>query len=58
MTKFVVQRSEFHRSKGGEEKIMYLVQVDNRLPGVSLLLVEVAHTNLTEVTGVVLFADC
>lgn len=37
---------------------MYLVQVDNRLPGVSLLLVEVAHTNLTEVTGVVLFADC
>jgi hypothetical protein len=34
---------------------MYLVQVDNGLPEVVLLLVEVSHTNLTEVTGMVLF---
>lgn len=34
---------------------MYLVQVDDGLPEVRLLLVEVTHTNLTEVTGVVLF---
>lgn len=34
---------------------MYLVQVDDGLPEVVLLLVEVSHTNLTEVTGVVLF---
>lgn len=34
---------------------MYLVQVDDGLPEVVLLLVEVTHTNLTEVTGVVLF---
>lgn len=33
---------------------MYLVQVDDGLPEVALLLVEVSHTNLTEVTGVVL----
>ena len=33
---------------------MYLVQVDDGLPEVVLLLVEVTHTNLTEVTGVVL----
>jgi hypothetical protein len=32
----------------------YLVQVDHRLPEVVLLLVEVPHTNLTEVTRVVL----
>lgn len=35
---------------------MYLVQVDDRLPEVVLLLVEVPHTNLTEVTGMVLFS--
>lgn len=34
---------------------MYLVQVDDGLPEVVLLLVEVSHTDLTEVTGVVLF---
>lgn len=33
---------------------MYLVQVDDGLPEMRLLLVEVAHTNLTEVTGMVL----
>jgi hypothetical protein len=33
---------------------MYLVEVDDGLPEVVLLLVEVSHTNLTEVTGVVL----
>jgi hypothetical protein len=33
---------------------MYLVQVDHGLPEVVLLLVEVSHTNLTEVTGMVL----
>jgi len=32
----------------------YLVQVDDGLPEVVLLLVEVPHTNLTEVTRVVL----
>lgn len=31
-----------------------LVQVDDGLPEVVLLLVEVTHTNLTEVTGMVL----
>lgn len=34
----------------------YLVQVDDGLPEVVLLLVEVSHTNLTEVTGMVLFS--
>lgn len=34
---------------------MYLVQVDDGLPEMRLLLVEVAHTDLTEVTRVVLF---
>jgi hypothetical protein len=33
---------------------MYLVEVDDGLPEVGLLLVEVSHTNLTEVTRVVL----
>lgn len=33
---------------------MYLVEVDDGLPEVVLLLVEVSHTNLTEVTRVVL----
>jgi hypothetical protein len=33
---------------------MYLVQVDDGLPEVVLLLVEVTHTNLTKVTRVVL----
>ena len=33
---------------------MYLVEVDDGLPEVVLLLVEVPHTNLTEVTRVVL----
>lgn len=32
----------------------YLVEVDSRLPELLLGLVEVAHTDLTEVTGVVL----
>lgn len=36
---------------------MYLVQVDDGLPEVVLLLVEVSHTNLTEVTGMVLLTD-
>lgn len=35
---------------------MYLVQVDDGLPEVGLLLVEVSHTNLTKVTGMVLIA--
>lgn len=34
---------------------MYLVEVDDGLPEVVLLLVEVSHTDLTEVTGMVLF---
>lgn len=38
---------------GGDERPQ-LVQVDNGLPEVVLLLVEVTHTNLTEVTRVVL----
>lgn len=42
-----------HRSRGGN---MYLLQVDDRLPEVVGLLVEVSHTNLTEVTGMVLFS--
>ena len=33
---------------------MYLVEVDDGLPEVVLLLVEVSHTNLSEVTGMVL----
>lgn len=37
---------------------MYLVQVDDGLPEMRLLLVEVAHTDLTEVTGMVLFRRC
>ncbi len=41
-----------NRKKLGD---MYLVQVDDGLPEVVLLLVEVTHTNLTEVTGMVLF---
>lgn len=32
---------------------MYLVEVDDGLPEVGLLLVEVSHTNLTEVTRMV-----
>ena len=35
---------------------MYLVEVDDGLPEGVGLLVEVPHTNLTEVTGMVLFA--
>lgn len=42
-------------SQTGGESSMYLVEVDNRLPEVVLLLVEVPHTNLTEVTGMVLY---
>lgn len=38
---------------GGED--MYLLKVDDGLPELVLLLVEVPHTNLTEVTRVVLF---
>lgn len=34
--------------------VTYLVQVDGGLPELLLGLVEVAHTDLTEVTGVVL----
>ena len=34
---------------------MYLVEVDDGLPEGVGLLVEVPHTNLTEVTGMVLF---
>lgn len=37
-----------------EEEDMYLVEVDDGLPEVVLLLVEVPHTNLTEVTRMVL----
>ena len=33
---------------------MYLLEVDDGLPEVVLLLVEVPHTNLTEVTRMVL----
>ena len=33
---------------------MYLVQVDDGLPEMGLLLVEVSHTNLSKVTGMVL----
>jgi hypothetical protein len=33
---------------------MYLVEVDDGLPELVLQLVEVPHTNLTEVTGMVL----
>lgn len=33
---------------------MYLIEVDDGLPEVGLLLVEVSHTNLTEVTRMVL----
>jgi len=33
---------------------MYLVEVDDGLPEVNLLLVEVPHTDLSEVTRVVL----
>jgi hypothetical protein len=36
---------------------MYLVEVDDGLPEVVGLLVEVSHTNLTEVTGMVLFSE-
>lgn len=36
---------------------MYLVEVDDGLPEVVLLLVEVSHTNLSEVTGMVLIAE-
>ena len=35
---------------------MYLVEVDDGLPEVALLLVEVPHTDLSEVTGMVLFS--
>ena len=41
---------EERRKKG----VIYLVQVQDGLPLVVALHVEVAHTNLTEVTGVVL----
>lgn len=44
-----------HRSREFGGICMYLVQVDDGLPEVVLLLVEVPHTNLTEVTRVVLF---
>jgi hypothetical protein len=40
----------------GFRKKKYLVEVDDGLPEVVLLLVEVSHTDLSEVTGVVLFA--
>jgi len=40
-------------SLGGDEGPQ-LVEVDDGLPEVVLLLVEVSHTNLTEVTGMVL----
>ena len=33
--------------------LSYLVEVDHRLPEVTGLLVEVTHTDLTEVTGMV-----
>lgn len=36
---------------------MYLVKVDDGLPEVVGLLVEVSHTNLTEVTGMVLWSS-
>lgn len=36
---------------------MYLVEVDDGLPEGVGQLVEVTHTNLTEVTGVVLFRN-
>jgi hypothetical protein len=46
----------FRKSKFSRGVDMYLVQVDDGLPEVRLLLVEVSHTNLTKVTGMVLIA--
>lgn len=43
---------KFHCSQS--ESVTYLVEVDGGLPELLLGLVEVTHTNLTEVTGVVL----
>lgn len=41
----------------GEKRMQnYLVQVDDGLPEVVLLLVEVPHTHLTKVTRMVLFS--
>lgn len=50
------QRDREREREGERERKKYLVEVDDGLPELVLLLVEVSHTDLTEVTGVV-FVD-
>jgi hypothetical protein len=48
------RRSSYIGVVVGKKKIIYLVKVDGRLPVVVALKVEMSHTNLTEVTRMVL----
>lgn len=48
-------RSVGERARSFDGGRVYLVQVDDGLPEVGLLLVEVSHADLSEVTGMVLF---
>ena len=55
--KALSQASNSRLRQSGKERdlsISYLVKVDDGLPEVVLLLVEVSHTDLTEVTRMVL----
>jgi len=52
MTKMKLDPIQTERNPLSEQT--YLIQVDNRLPEVVALLVEVSHTDLSKVTGMVL----
>ena len=51
MTKMKLDPIQTERNPLSEQT--YLIQVDNRLPEVVALLVEVSHTDLSKVTGMV-----